>query len=141
MLCLDNEPAVLAGMEALLKGWNCSIELSGSADPVINRRIGFPVANARWPEVILADYHLDDGTGIDAIGRMRTASGLVIPAIIITADHSIDVQRNIRAAGFTHLKKPIKPAALRAALAHALLRRSTAASPITSGTNVARGPR
>jgi two-component system, sensor histidine kinase len=124
VLCLDNEPAVLAGMEALLQGWNCSVELSGSEQAVISRRIGFPSAMARWPQVILADYHLDVGTGIEAIARVRAAAGRQIPAIIITADHSADVQREIRMAGFPHLKKPIKPAALRAALAHALQRRT-----------------
>ena len=127
VLCLDNEPAVLAGMEALLKGWHCTIEMSGGAEPVLARRIGFPAANIRWPDVILADYHLDFGTGLDAVAKLRAAAGYAIPAIIITADHSTGVQRAIRMAGFPHLKKPIKPAALRAALAQSLIRRPAAA--------------
>jgi signal transduction histidine kinase len=121
VLCLDNEPAVLAGMEALLKGWNCSVELSASAEAFLSRRIGFPSANIKWPDVILADYHLDVGTGVEAVARVRAVSGRALPAIIITADHSNDVQRDIRSAELIQLKKPVKPAALRAALAHALL--------------------
>lgn len=122
VLCIDNEPAVLEGMEALLKGWDCSVETTGSADAVILRRMGFPSSASLWPSVILADYHLDNGTGVEAIARIRAASKVNIPAIIITADHSTDVQREIRNCGHTHLKKPIKPAALRAALAQVLMR-------------------
>jgi len=122
VLCIDNEPAVLEGMEALLKGWNCSVETTASAEAVILRRIGFPASSSLWPSVILADYHLDNGTGVEAIARLRAASKFAIPAIIITADHSTGVQREIRNCGHTHLKKPIKPAALRAALAQVLMR-------------------
>ncbi len=122
VLCIDNEPAVLAGMDALLKGWKCSVETTGSAEAVILRRMGFPQMSSLWPTVILADYHLDHGTGIEAILRLRAASKSQIPAIIITADQSNDVQREIRNHGFSYLKKPIKPAALRAALAASLAR-------------------
>lgn len=126
VLCIDNEPAVLEGMEALLKGWNCSVETTGNAEAVILRRMGFPSSPNLWPSVIMADYHLDYGTGVEAIARIRAVSKVDIPAIIITADHSIDVQREIRSCGFTHLKKPIKPAALRAALAQILMHGRTA---------------
>ena len=123
VLCLDNEPAVLAGMEALLKGWDCTIELAASAEAVMTRRIGFPRGHTPWPDIILADYHLDSGTGIDAIAQIRAASGVSIPALIITADHSTLVQREIREHGLVHLKKPLKPAALRSAIAHLLMQR------------------
>jgi Na+/proline symporter/signal transduction histidine kinase/CheY-like chemotaxis protein len=123
VLCLDNEPAVLAGMEALLRGWDCTVETTASAEAVLLRRMGFPAIASIWPDVILADYHLDQGTGLDAIAKIRAAARMTIPAIIITADHSADVQRAIRAGGLTHLKKPIKAAALRAVLAQALIRR------------------
>ena len=126
VLCLDNEPAVLSGMEALLKGWNCTIELAGSAEAAISRRIGFPSALTPWPDVILADYHLDTGTGVEAIKRLREAAGVEIPAMIISADHSTPIQRQIREHGFVHLRKPLKPAALRSALAHALMQRARA---------------
>lgn len=126
VLCIDNEPAVLAGMEALLKGWNCTVETSGSAEAVLLRRMGFPNSINLWPTVILADYHLDTGTGVEAIARLRAVSKLQIPSIIITADHSMDVHREIRSCGFTHLKKPIKPAALRAALTQALISKRSA---------------
>jgi CheY-like chemotaxis protein len=108
-------------MEALLKDWKCTVELAGNAEAVLLRRMGFPASPTHWPSVIMADYHLDHGTGVAAIARLRAAANSAIPAIIITADYSVDVQREIRSCGHTHLKKPIKPAALRAALAQALI--------------------
>ncbi|NJM55380.1 MAG: response regulator [Verrucomicrobiae bacterium] len=129
IVCLDNEPEVLAGMEALLREWGSSIETAGSAEAVTSRRIGFPRLRHIWPDVILADYHLDNGqTGLEAIERIRAASGFDIPAIIITADHSTDIQREIRNAGLVQLRKPVKPAALRAVLTQAALTRRRAAA-------------
>jgi CheY-like chemotaxis protein len=129
IVCLDNEPEVLAGMEALLREWGLSIETAGSADAITSRRIGFPRLRHIWPDVILADYHLDNGqTGLEAIARIRTSSGFEIPAIIITADHSTDIQREIRNAGLVQLRKPVKPAALRAVLTQAALTRRRAAA-------------
>lgn len=120
ILCLDNEPEVLAGMEALLREWGLAVETAGTAEAVISRRMGFPKSRNLWPDMILADYHLDNGqTGLDAIAAIRRASGFAIPAMIITADHSTGVQREIRQSELVQLRKPVKPAALRAVLAHA----------------------
>jgi Na+/proline symporter/signal transduction histidine kinase len=129
VLCLDNEPEVLSGMEALLREWGSTIETAGGADVVTSRRMGFPKMRSVWPDIVLADYHLDHGqTGLEAIARIRAVSGFDIPAVIITADHSTGIQREIRAAGFVQLKKPVKPAALRAVLAQALVRRTQSAA-------------
>ena len=120
ILCIDNEPAVLEGMELLLKGWECTVETAASAEAIILRRMGFPLEADVWPNVILADYHLDQLTGIDAIERLRARAQRDIPAIIITADHTSEVQRQIRTRGIMQLQKPIKPAALRAVLTQVL---------------------
>ena len=66
------------------------------------------------PDIILADYQLDDGeTGIDAIARVRTASRSSVPAILVTANRSEEV----RAAGarddVSVVTKPVKIARLR----------------------------
>ncbi len=43
-----------------------------------------------------------------------------VPALIITADASDDMQRIARAASVELMRKPVKPAQLRALLAHLL---------------------
>ena len=46
-------------------------------------------------DIILADYHLDDGTGLEA-SPPCAAAGSHTPVIIISADHSAEVQREVR---------------------------------------------
>lgn len=121
-LCIDNEPQVLAGMATLLKGWGVVPLLAASADEAIRA-----LAEARsLPDVILADYHLDDATGLAAVEAVRAVLGAAIPAVIITADQTVEVQREIRDAGLGQLRKPVKAAMLRALLSQHALRRVAA---------------
>jgi Na+/proline symporter/CheY-like chemotaxis protein/anti-sigma regulatory factor (Ser/Thr protein kinase) len=122
VLCVDNERSVLAGMEMLLGGWGCSVLLAESVAQAVElaRAAGEPL------HAILADYHLDEGTGLDAIAAVRTALGAEIPAIVITADYTAEVQRAVRQVGAGYLKKPVKAAALRAMLTQISIRRQAA---------------
>ena len=122
VLCVENEEQVLAGMEALLNGWGCRVLLAGSREQALE------VARAaeETPHIILADYHLDEDTGVETVAAVRAATGVKIPAVIISADHSVEVQRDIRRRGFIHLRKPLKAAALRAILMQSMLRRAAA---------------
>ena len=111
-LCIDNEPSVLDGMKTLLHGWGCAVmtasDLTGALAAIAER--------AAAPNGLLIDYHLDHGTGLEAIFALRRVCGEV-PAILITADRSPAVREQARAAGIQLLHKPVKPAALRALLA------------------------
>lgn len=122
VLCIDNEPAILDGMEVLLKGWGCDVVKAQTADDAA--RIVKDVRGRL--DIVLADYHLDRGTGIDAVGAVRKSLGYVVPAVIITADRSPEVQERIRDAGLQVLRKPLKPAALRAIMAQATIRSAAA---------------
>ena len=73
-----------------------------------------------------ADYHLDRCVGLDVIAAVRSATGRHVPAIVITADQSPEVQRDIRLQDAGLLRKPLKAAALRAMLARYTLRRMAA---------------
>jgi signal transduction histidine kinase/CheY-like chemotaxis protein len=111
-LCIDNEPAVLDGMETLLQGWGCEVIKA----PDLDAALAAVAASGTLPNGLLVDYHLDRGNGIDAIAALRARIGEV-PAILITADRSPAVREQARAHGTQVLHKPIKPAALRALLA------------------------
>lgn len=110
VLCIDNEPAITDGMRILLSGWGCVVETAeglADCDRIIDRR---------WrPDAIVADYHLGDGNGINAIARLRDAFGPT-PAILITADRTPEVRAHADRDGIAQLNKPVKPAALRATL-------------------------
>jgi Na+/proline symporter/signal transduction histidine kinase len=111
-LCIDNEPAVLDGMETLLSGWGCAVLKA----PSLEEALGEIERSAVLPNGLLVDYHLDRGTGLEAIRTLRARCGDVL-AILITADRTAGLREEARALGVQVLHKPVKPAALRALLA------------------------
>ena len=113
VVAIDNEPDILSGMRHLLTNWNCNVFTAADdaeAASALNKA-------GLMPDVILADYHLDDGTGIEAIIRLRWKFGNQIPAILITADRSRAVRTEAGEKDIVFFNKPVKPAALRAHLA------------------------
>lgn len=110
---VDNEPQILEAMQALLGGWDARVITARSAAEALDRF----AAEADRVDVILADYHLHSDDGLKLIERLRSRAGRQVPAILITADRSRLVQENAAEQGVQYLRKPVKPAALRAALA------------------------
>jgi Na+/proline symporter/signal transduction histidine kinase len=121
ILCIDNEPAILNGMTMLLTGWGCGVNSAGSLEGAR----GLVDQNAP-PDVIVADYHLDQGDGITAVQELRRVYARDIPAILITADRGTVVRETANRAGIAVLHKPLRPASLRALLAQFRLARSAA---------------
>jgi CheY-like chemotaxis protein len=113
VLCIDNEPKVLDGMDALLGGWGCRVlkapDLATAIDAIAESQVA--------PNGLLVDYHLDKGNGLDAIIELRRRFGAELPAILITADRSPPVRDAAREQDVQVLSKPLKPAALRALMA------------------------
>ena len=73
----------------------------------------------RRPDLIIADYHLDDGDlGTGAIDAVRSVHGGEVPAVVITADRSPNVQEELAERDLALLTKPVKPAQLRAMIRH-----------------------
>lgn len=107
VLCIDNEPAILAGMQALLGRWNCMVVVASNGVEAHEQL-------ARHnPQVILADYHLtDDEDGLALLIALVVGRH----GALVTADNSDEVASAVRAAGLSLLRKPVKPAALRAFL-------------------------
>ncbi len=113
VLVLDNEPAVVAGMEALLRGWSCRVVSAMSGDQALARL----AALDRPPDLLIADYHLDDGAlGVNEIARLRAAAGRPLPALLITANRTPELAAEAKAADCLVLNKPVKPAQLRAVM-------------------------
>ena len=123
VLCIDNEIDVLDGMRALLDGWGCHSVMATSTEQALARLAEMEVP----PSVVLADYHLDAGTGVEAVKAISAAVGRDLPAVIITADRTQEVQREIRQLGLVLLRKPLKAAQLRAILSRISLQLRVAA--------------
>ncbi|WP_298813423.1 PAS domain-containing hybrid sensor histidine kinase/response regulator [uncultured Roseibium sp.] len=113
VVAIDNEPDILSGMQHLLSSWNCRV-FTAADDTEAAAKLN---EAGLTPDVILADYHLDNGTGIEAIVRLRWKFGNQIPAILITADRSRAVRTEAGEKDISFFNKPVKPAALRAHLA------------------------
>jgi CheY-like chemotaxis protein len=113
VLCIDNEPKVLDGMDALLGGWGCRVLKAPDLATAVVAIAESQVA----PNGLLVDYHLDKGNGLDAIIELRRRFGAELPAILITADRSPHVRDAAREQDVQVLSKPLKPAALRALMA------------------------
>lgn len=111
-LCIDNDPQILDGMTVLLSGWGCHVLTSGDLEEAQAQ-----LRKGAQPDVLLIDYHLDQGNGIDVISALRTSLGAGFPAALITADRSPAVRDEAREKNIQVLNKPLKPAALRAFLA------------------------
>ena len=109
-LCIDNERAILDGMETLLGGWGCRV-LTGVD---LAEALAALQASGLEPDGLLVDYHLDGGNGLAAIAELRRRSGRHLPAVLITADRSLHVREAAQAEDVRLLNKPIKPASLRA---------------------------
>jgi CheY-like chemotaxis protein len=120
--CIDNEPQILEGLEALLSGWGCEVITAADADTLAAK---LQEAQAR-PDGLLVDYHLDVGNGVDAIATLRQQIDAHLPAILITADRSPAVRDAAREGQIQVLNKPVKPAALRALLAQWRIQRVAA---------------
>lgn len=117
VLVIDNDQTVQDAMRTLLERWSCQMRfVSGLAE------IGILISDPRYrPDIILADFHLDFGdTGLTAIARMRAVCGHALPAIVITANHSDAIAEEVRKAGCELLRKPVRPAELRALMQHLL---------------------
>lgn len=112
VLTIDNEPRILEGMEALLSGWGCKVVAAASEREAggILARLGI------LPDVLIADYHLDDTNGLYVIASIRDKIDDHLPAILLTADRSPEVRDRAAAADIQVLHKPVKPATLRSLL-------------------------
>ena len=114
VLVVDNDADVLRGMQALLGGWGCEVLAARDGDEAVR------LATAAVPDLLLLDYHLDDGdTGLRLRERLA-ATMPPRPCVIITADHGPDVRDAIAAAGCMLLHKPLKPLALKSVMARLL---------------------
>ena len=120
IVVVEDEPAVRAGLEVLLKGWGAEIAAFDSV-----------AESARWaqacdpavvkPDLLIVDYRLEEGrTGVDAIRALRERFGAGVPAILVTGSTMTGHDKEAQAYDFHLLIKPVVPNKLRAMIAFKL---------------------
>jgi signal transduction histidine kinase len=117
ILLIENDPSGAEAMAALLEGWGCDVATTRSTADASQRLSELGGA----PDAIIADLHLDHGeSGLSAVADIRQQLRLDVPAMIITADYSEKAAKEASLLGLEILKKPIKPAEMRALLSFLL---------------------
>ncbi|MEP3633542.1 MAG: PAS-domain containing protein [Shimia thalassica] len=106
---IENDASLRSAMTITLENWGLDVLPCASQSEAENVLHEVDIA----PDVIVADYQLDDGAfGTDAIADLRGAYGQ-IPACLITANRSPDLQGVCDTLGVTLFHKPINPDTLR----------------------------
>ncbi len=107
MLIIDNDPGMLESLQTLFSGWGFSVFTATNADSASE------IWEEAGPDLLILDYHLDQGhTGLELIERLQ-AGNRHCPTIMISADHAAEVRQAARSAGCEFLHKPIRPLALK----------------------------
>ncbi|GHD66433.1 hybrid sensor histidine kinase/response regulator [Luteimonas padinae] len=120
VLVLDNDPLALGALAQLLRGWGCSVDEAADAEAALAAQA------ARPADLWLLDYHLDDGdTGIEAWRRLSARHGAV-PALVLSADATDTVRREVAEHGLGLLQKPVRPLALKSMLGRMRITRGAA---------------
>jgi signal transduction histidine kinase/CheY-like chemotaxis protein len=113
---IEDDAAVREALALRLRSWGADVHTLASVAAVRTQLSLCAVAAAPWPELVVSDQRLPDGSGLECIELIRAQAGHAMPALIVTGDTApADVER-LRATGLPLLFKPFRPAELLARL-------------------------
>lgn len=112
ILLLDDDDDVRQALVQLLRSWGCSVEDWGRLEDAQAH-----LTNEARYDLMISDFQLDtDMDGLQAIATVRENIGRRIPAVLITGTQDTALLQRIDASGIPYLRKPVRPAKLRALL-------------------------
>ena len=114
ILCVDDEPAVLATFRATLE--RSDHRVIG----VNNAPAALTVLGRGGVDLVISDYRMPDMTGLEFVTRLRN-EGLDVPLIMVTGHGSIEHAVSAMKAGATdYITKPVRARQLEIAVEQAL---------------------
>ena len=117
VLCIENDPNVLSAMIALLQAWECQVLACDNSTEALQ----YYTQYNDDIDIMLMDYQLsEDKTGLELMTEINAASSYGIPGVLITATTDPNLPSAVAEAGFNFMKKPMKPATLRALISSML---------------------
>jgi len=120
IVIVEDEPAVRAGLEVLLRGWGAQIASFESVAESAQWAQGCDLSVVK-PDLFIVDYRLEEGkTGVDAITALRARFGAAVPAILVTGSTMTGHDKDAQLHDFHLLIKPVVPNKLRAMIAFKL---------------------
>lgn len=118
ILLVDDDEDIRAAIKMELTGWGFAVD--DFAD--IASMLGYYRQGGSLPNLMISDYQLSaNETGHDAVVAMRNYIHDDVPAFILSASEDEEVWKAIRDTGLPSMRKPVKPARLRALINHMLL--------------------
>jgi two-component system, sensor histidine kinase len=108
VLIIENDLQILEGMVELLEAKNFNAIPTVSGDEARETLESLD----HIPSLVLVDYHLDVGTGLDAVRDLRRVCGNTIPAIMITANYTPTLRADLARENISFLGKPLRPSKL-----------------------------
>jgi signal transduction histidine kinase/DNA-binding NarL/FixJ family response regulator len=116
VLCIDDEPAILEGIEHLLGRWGCVVHGVPDQTQALHA-----IENGFVPDAVLCDYQLaNHGTGAQALAAVRDAlrqrGHEQVVTLLITGDMASAELQALAEQGIPVLHKPVTPARLRRTL-------------------------
>jgi signal transduction histidine kinase/CheY-like chemotaxis protein len=120
IVVVEDEPAVLSGLEALLHGWGANI-LAFDSVAACQAWVRNAHGSMHCPDLLIVDYRLEQGqTGTDALALLRGRFGEELPAIVVTGSTMTELDLEAQQKNFHLLIKPVVPNKLRAMIAFKL---------------------
>jgi CheY-like chemotaxis protein len=107
ILVVDDDPLVRSGTEGILSAWGYQVSVASCLDEI---RSKFP---GKEFDLVLCDYRLPDGTGLEVGGYISQSGQSMPPCILVSGDTSPDILQSVTESGFHFLSKPVRPAKLR----------------------------
>ena len=114
---IDNDANICDGMARLLGGWDCIVITATSLEDLA-QQVDIYQDHA---DILIVDYHLDnDETGFSAANVINKGRTLSIPTLMITANYSKSLKKEVAEANILLLNKPVKPMKLKTSMLHLL---------------------
>src|SRR5579862_5328481 len=114
IVVIDDESAIVEGMQVLLAGWGAEVIGSTSGDNVV----AAVHASGRLPALLIVDHRLGTSeTGIEVAQRIRRELDPEIPGILVTGSITPELDALARAANLDFLLKPVMAEELRRRIA------------------------
>jgi len=110
VLCVDDDPGTLAILGGIIEdaGWRSELALSATA-------ARDAVASGPDIQVVLLDWMLPDGSGVDLCRELKAVSGASLYVILVTVRGAPeDVEIGLDAGADDYLVKPVSPVEVRA---------------------------
>ena len=111
---VDDDAMVIDSLATLLEGWGLQVISAASGEELLKKL-------EHAPDLLITDFRLGTGDGLEVAHAVREAyPGNGCQVVVVTGDTSEQSVRVLDGSGYQVLHKPVRPARLRALVAHLL---------------------